>query len=277
MINSTTQLYGVFGSPVTHSLSPIIHNPAFRDHGVNAVYLAFEPASARAGAEAVRNLNMGGASVTIPFKEEIMAHLDWIHPLAEKIGAVNTVVNEDGQLKGYNTDCKAAVDPLKALGVQGKNVLILGAGGAAKAVAHGIADARGNVFIANRSPEKGRALAQACHGQFVPMEEAQKLRPDMIINTTPIGMDSAPGLSCPLDCLEKKPVVMDAVYTPLNTPLIQAARERGCTVVDGLSMFVAQAAAQFELWTGIEPDLEKTRQWVRDEMEARNSVSKGDR
>ncbi len=265
-LNSTTRLYCVFGNPVVHSLSPTLHNAAFAHYQVNGAYLAFSPPDIGQGVAAMRSLDIKGASVTIPFKESIISHLDWIHPLAERIGAVNTVVNDHGRLKGYNTDCEAAVAPLEHWGIQDKTILLLGAGGAAKAVAHGIRERGGTLLIANRSLDKADRLARACGARTVSMDELDRARPDMIINTTPVGMESSPGLSCPKACMEARPVVMDAVYTPLDTPLIIAARDRGCQVVDGLSMFVAQAAAQFELWTKIRPNTEKMKHWVMEDL-----------
>ena len=274
-ITTTSRLYCIFGSPVGHSLSPAIHNAAFAFHGIDAVYLAFEPRDIAGAVGSVRALDIQGASVTIPFKESILPHLDWVDPLAEKIGAVNTLVNEGGILKGYNTDLRAAVDPLDAHGIQGKEVLVLGAGGAAKAVAHGIQDRGGRVTIANRSSKAGEELARACGGRYFPMDDAQSLRPEMIINTTPVGMDKTPGLSCPPDCMEHRPVVMDVVYTPRRTQLIELAREKGCPTVDGLAMFVSQAAAQFEHWTGIKPENEKMKSWALEGIQYQKEKNKG--
>lgn len=256
MIDATTRLYCVFGNPVGHSKSPVIHNAAFKDKGINAVYLAFGVQDASGAVQAVRTLGIRGASVTIPFKESIMAHLDWIDPAARAIGAVNTIVNEDGILKGYNTDCQAAVAPLVPFGISGKTVCIVGAGGAARAVAHGIAARNGNVIITNRTEQKGRALAEAVNGQFISAGDTASIRADVVINTTSIGMTpKVDEISFPPEALTSDMVVMDVVYTPLRTRLLATAELKGCTTIDGLSMFIAQAAAQFELWTGISPDV----------------------
>ncbi len=255
MITSSTSLYCVMGSPVSHSKSPVIHNAAFAAYGVDAVYLAFEPPDAASAVQAVRTLGIQGASITIPFKEEIMPLLDRIHPDAEAMGAVNTLVIGDGQIAGYNTDWQAAVAPLLDFGIAGKTVCISGAGGAAHAVAYGIKQNGGKIIITNRTRKRGEDLADHVNGSFVPRSEAATIKADVIINTTPLGMVPEPEvLSFPKEALEEGMLVMDVVYTPMQTTLLKEAAARGCTTIDGLAMFLAQAAAQFELWTGINPD-----------------------
>nr|WP_321398964.1 shikimate dehydrogenase [uncultured Desulfobacter sp.] len=263
MIDADTRLYCVFGNPARHSKGPLIHNAAFKNKQINAVYLAFEVQDAAGAVQAVRTLDIRGASVTIPFKESIMAHLDWIDPTAQAIGAVNTIVNDDGVLKGYNTDCQAAVAPLIPFGIAGKTVCIVGAGGAARAVAHGIAAQNGDIIITNRTETKGRALAESVNARFVSADEMANIRADVVINTTSIGMTpQADKISFPQELLTAGMVVMDVVYTPLKTRLLETAEQKGCTTIDGLSMFIAQAAAQFELWTGIFPDTDLMRNIV---------------
>ncbi len=259
-ITAHTRLFCVLGNPVAHSKSPIVHNQAFADHHLDAVYLAFAPADIQKALDAVRQFNIEGVSVTLPFKQAVMPLLDRIDAPARAMGAVNTIVNTNGQLNGYNTDSQAAIGPLAPFGIAGKTVLVIGAGGAARAVAFGIHEKHGLLTISNRSEDKGRALAQEYDARFVPMDEMGHLRPDIIINTTSMGMDPAPDiLSCPARCLTPGTLVMDVVYTPLETRLTALARQKGCRVVDGLTMFTAQAAAQFELWTGIYPDTKKMR------------------
>lgn len=259
MISSATDLYCVLGNPVAHSKSPLIHNAAFRDLGIDAVYLAFAPeitgAAIHSAMEAMRTLNIRGASVTIPFKETVIPCLDYIDPAARQIGAVNTVVNRNGRLLGFNTDRDAAVAPLKRFGIRGKTVCVVGAGGAARAVAHGIAAEGGNLVILNRTEERGRALADRVNGRYISPDRAAEVRAQIVVNTTSVGMvPNTEALSFPETALFPGAVVMDVVYTPLDTCLLKAAETRGCATVDGLSMFVAQAAAQFELWTGKAPD-----------------------
>ncbi len=267
MIDAATRLYCVLGNPVRHSQSPAIHNAAFKNTGINAVYLAFEVQDAAKAIQAVRALDIQGASVTIPFKASIMEHIDWIDPTARAIGAVNTIINEKGVLKGYNTDCRAAVAPLVPFGISGKTVCIVGAGGAARAVAYGIAEQNGNIIITNRTEPKGRALCETVNARFIAADEMANIQADVVINTTSIGMTpKVEQISFPPQALTSEMVVMDVVYTPLKTRLLEAAEQKGCTIIDGLSMFIAQAAAQFELWTGITPDTDLMRNAISDTM-----------
>ncbi len=263
MIDASTDLYCVLGSPVVHSKSPLVHNASFAAHKINAVYLAFEPSDIASAVRSIKTLGIKGVSITLPFKETILDHLDWIEPQAREIGAVNTLVNQKGRLLGYNTDLNAAIDPLLIHGISGKTVGIIGAGGAARALAHGIASQGGKIIIINRSPEKGTSLARKMSGTFLPLDLMTTLQADILINTTSLGMHPH-GVTSAFDSLHLTPgmVVMDVVYTPLNTRLLSLAREKGCTTIDGLSMFVAQAAAQFELWTGCHPDIHFMREAV---------------
>ena len=256
--NSASELYAVFGNPVAHSMGPLMHNTWFNACRVNAVYLGFCIDDICQGMAAMRALKIKGASITIPFKEKILDCLDGVDPIAADIGAVNTVVNQNGELWGYNTDCAGAVDPLKQISsLAGKTVYILGAGGAAKAVAFGIAREQGRVMIVNRNEKKGRALADYVKGTFISWHEFTGDGADIIINTTPLGM--VPEIySSPVDksVLHADTVVMDIVYNPLDTRLLCDARTVGCRTIDGLSMFIHQGAHQFRLFTGQEPPLE---------------------
>ncbi|MCF6246166.1 MAG: shikimate dehydrogenase [Desulfobacula sp.] len=267
MIDSNTSLYAIFGNPVHHSKSPLIHNASFKKTGLNAVYLAFEISDISKGLNTMRNLNIKGASITLPFKVDVMEELDTIDDKALQIGAVNTVINKNGILHGYNTDCAAAITPLKPMGIQNKTVCIIGAGGAAQAVAHGIFKEKGNIIILNRSQKSGQALADKINGQFISMtpKKNQKIkkekeigehRIDILINTTSVGMfPKAKAQPFPSKYLHSDMVVMDIVYNPIKTQLLMEAQKKGCKTIDGLSMFIYQGAAQFELWTGITPDL----------------------
>ncbi len=263
VINALTKVYGVFGNPARHSKGPEIHNAAFRHHGFNAVYLAFEVDDIARAVSAMKTLPIHGASITIPFKTSIMDHLDWIDPDAATVGAVNTVIYHDGRLYGYNTDHKAAVEPLKPMGIKDRRVCIIGAGGAAQAVAYGIHREKGRLIIVNRSADRGQSLAHKYGGEFIPAGDFQtlsQLHPDMIINTTPVGMYPDTGaLSFPCQNLDAATIVMDIIYSPLQTRLLNEAASRGCRTIDGLSMFLYQAAAQFNLWTGVAPDIEILR------------------
>ncbi len=266
MIDAKTDVYCIFGNPVEHSKSPLIHNACFKHYGINAAYLAFKIDSIKAGTDALSNLNIKGASVTIPFKEKIIKLLDEVSEDAKAMGAVNTVLNKDDKLYGYNTDCMAAISPLKPLGIQGKNVAIIGAGGAAQAVAYGIQKEGGSLIIINRTVDKGERLASKFNGKFIGLNELERmnyLSADIIINTTSIGMHPDIEYSpIPSRFLNSSMIVMDVVYTPMNTRLLKEADQKGCTTIDGLSMFLHQGAAQFKIWTGISPDIEIMRQAI---------------
>ncbi|MBF0211698.1 MAG: shikimate dehydrogenase [Desulfamplus sp.] len=264
-ITPSTKLYAIFGKPVSHSISPLIHNMLLNEFGIDAVYLAFEISDIKKGVEAIRTLGIKGASITIPFKEDIIKYLDEIDDTAIKIGAVNTVINKNGHLWGCNTDCDGATKPLKeaAGSLKGKQVYIIGAGGAARAVAFGVKKELGKLIIVNRSKDKGQSLAKEVEAEFLPLElfngsthlSSSRDRDypiDIIINTTSVGMN--PNIDeSPVNpaIFNKNMVVMDIVYNPLKTKMLKDAQNSGCKIVDGLSMFIYQGAAQFELFTGI--------------------------
>jgi len=264
MMDANTQLYCIFGNPIKYSKSPEIHNTWFQDHQMNAVYLAFKIDEISKAVTVMKTLNIKGASITIPFKKSIMKYLDWIDTEALHIGAVNTIVNKEGSLLGYNTDYQAAIEPLNPFGIKDKTVCIIGAGGAARAVAYGIHKKKGHLVIINRNKERGKILAHAYDGNFIPMDKIDrmnKIKADIIINTTSIGMHPhVEDMAFPLMHMNPQGVVMDIVYTPLKTKLLSQAQDKGYKTIDGLSMFMHQGAAQFKLWTGITPDIEQVRQ-----------------
>jgi shikimate dehydrogenase len=257
-INGATQVYGILGRPVAHSLSPAMHNAAFRKVGLNAVYVAFPVADLAQAVAGLRGLQIPGVSVTIPLKEDIIPLLDEIDPRAEKIGAVNTVVNRDGQLTGYNTDWQGALLALtEKTEIAGQRVLILGAGGAAKAIAFAVQEQGGQVAITDVDLAKALALSRKLWVEVVAPDHLEDYPADILINATPVGMAPRSG-HIPLDpaLLGRFGVVMDIVYKPLQTRLLQEASARGCQVIDGLRMLIHQGAAQFELWTGRPAPLE---------------------
>ena len=251
MLNSDTKLYALFGDPVAHSLGPVMHNAAFCAEKINAVYLSFRVKNIKQAVDAIKTLNIKGASITIPHKEAVIPFLDELDGPVLGMGAVNTIVNRDGKLFGYNTDCMGAVDPLlRICDLKAKRVVVLGAGGAARAVAFGVKQKGAELFIVNRSRERGENMAREMGGTTISMEDLKNINPEIIVNATSIGM--VPGVDAlPLDpgILKTHMVVMDIVYTPVRTALIKAAAEKGCVVIDGLEMFVNQGAAQFELFT----------------------------
>ena len=268
MIDAHTQLYGVLGSPVSHSLSPVMHNAAFGQVGFNGVYTAFDVSDLHAAIAGIRALNIHGCSVTIPHKVAVMDLLDEIDPLARRIGAVNTIVNDGGRLIGLNSDSPGAMAALlEKTPVAHRHAAVIGAGGAARALAHGIVSQGGHLTIVNRSREKGRRLAQELESDFCSPADFSGVGVDILINTTPVGM--VPGIDrMPVGhaCLRPGMTVMDIVYNPLETRLLKAARDAGCTVVDGVAMFVHQGAIQFERWTGRKAPIQLMKKTVLDAL-----------
>jgi shikimate dehydrogenase len=261
-------LYAVFGDPIGHSLSPVMHNSALAQAGLDGRYLAFRVQDIATAVNGIRGLGIRGVSITIPHKIGVMKHLDLIDSLAADIGAVNTVVNNRGVLHGYNSDCAGAIKALKAkTDINGKDVALIGAGGGARAVGFGIKQEGGRLTIINRTREKGEKLATDLDCEFKPISEIKRLPYHIVVNATSAGMkpnnDSTP---VDTDLLESGIVVMDMVYNPLKTRLLAAAEKIGCITVDGVSMFVNQGAVQFELWTGRKASVDIMRRVVLDEL-----------
>lgn len=251
MIDGKTRVYGVLGDPIAHSLSPVMHNAGFAHIGYNGVLAAFCVQDIAKAVAGIRGLDLGGVSVTLPHKQAIMDHLDELDTMAQKIGAVNTVHNWHGRLKGYNSDWLGAIRALReTTAVQDKTVTVLGAGGAARAVGFGIQVEGGTLRICNRTRSTGQKLAAELESDFIPISEFDG-DCDILINTTPVGMwpdiDQTP---VEKRWLHPEMTVMDIVYNPLQTRLLAEAKAKGCSVVDGLAMFVYQGAFQFERWTG---------------------------
>ncbi len=251
-MDAQTLLYGLIGDPVSHSLSPVMHNKAFRQIGYNGAYLAFQ--IKYLGPETIsgiKALGVKGLSVTIPHKVAVMDLIDEIDETAKNIGAVNTIVNDNGKLSGSNTDCIGAVKALQEkTQIAGKEVVMIGAGGAARAVGYGILSKGGKLKIVNILKDEGENLARDLDVSYYPLSDFKKLDYQILVNTTPVGM--APDTDAmpvqPKD-LKKGAVVMDIIYNPLKTKLLKEAEKIGCPTVDGVSMFVFQGVAQFELWT----------------------------
>jgi len=251
-IDGKTQVFGILGRPVSHSLSPVMHNAAFRHLGINAAYVAFPVTDLGAAVAGLRGLAIGGVSVTIPFKEEIIPLLDDLDPQAAEIGAVNTVVNRDGRLTGYNTDWLGAVSALTAkVSLKGQHVLILGAGGASRAIAYGIFHQGGQVTLTDIDAARAAALARDLGAAAIPPDALDRCAATILVNATPVGMTpEVDGIPLNPDLLGRFEVVMDIVYQPLQTRLLREAEAHGGATIDGLQMLIHQATAQFELWTG---------------------------
>jgi shikimate dehydrogenase len=274
MIDAQTKLYGVIGNPVRHSLSPIIHNGAFKRLGWNAIYLAFEVKNLEEALRGIRGLDVKGVSVTSPFKTEIVPFLDKVEGLARKIEAVNTIVNRGGKLIGYNTDGRGALEALEdKIDLRGKSVILLGAGGAARAIGFGLKKRDCQFIVANRSKKKGEGLSKGLGCDYLPISslvrmKAGELEADVIINATSLGMVPRDRETpIPKKLLKEGMMVMDIVYQPLQTKLLREAKEKGCLTINGLEMLVRQGAAQSEIWTGRKPEMGPIKKDLRRVLE----------
>jgi len=269
-----TELYGVIGNPVRHSLSPTIHNAAFSATGLNAVYLAFEPEDIGACVRGIRSLGIKGTSVTIPFKTSVIPYLSDMDPFARCVGAVNTIVNTGGRLTGYNTDALGALMALEEeVCLPGKSCILVGAGGAARAIGFILREKGVTLSIVNRSRDAGERLARFLGCHFIPLEDIEASEGDILIQTTPVGMwpqvDHCP---VPEHILKMGMVVMDVIYRPLETRLLKAARARGCTTISGIRMLIHQGAEQFRLWTGIDPPVAIMNMAAREALNKQNEA-----
>jgi len=253
--------FALFGNPVAQSLSPIMITAAFARMGIAAGYTAYRVDDAAEVIRQIRGSGIRGASITIPFKETVMALLDEVDPAAAAIGAVNTVVERDGRLTGFNTDAPGLVRDLgEWIAIPGTTFVVLGAGGAARAAVYSLREAGGIPIIVNRTAERARALAESFGCRWEPAEEIGRLRADCLINTTPLGMFPETDRT-PLgkEHLAHFPRVLDMIYNPMKTRLLREAEASGCAVRSGVGMFVHQGAEQIRLWTGIEPPREEMR------------------
>ena len=266
-IGRETAIYGVVANPVAHSMSPAIFNAAFEEAGLNAVYVPFKvEGDVVEFVNAFREMDVQGYSVTIPHKQAIVSAMDELDGIVRTVGALNTVVNRDGRLFGTNTDVSGALRALEdalAKGaapsthgaeeksvLTGKDVLLLGAGGAARALAFGLKMRGARIIIANRTYEKGVRLAWDVGCDCCRLENASSREADILVNTTSVGMHpNVDEIPIPRAALRSGMVVFDAVYNPPETRLLREAREAGCKTISGIAWFVNQAAAQFELWT----------------------------
>jgi 3-dehydroquinate dehydratase/shikimate dehydrogenase len=251
-VDVATRVYGVVGDPIAHSLSPQIMNAAFRRENVNAVYLALHAKTLKDLLTCIRDIPIHGISVTMPYKESILAHLDNTDSHTTKVGACNTVVRaQDGKLYGFNTDTAGIVRPLERRlnTLEGARILVIGAGGAARAAVFGLKERGSEVYITNRSLPHAKKLAHQARARIMKRPDLKKMAFDVIINATPVGMGNS--RETPLHENEiNARYVFDMVYDPPETRFLKLARERGAQVIPGIEMFVHQAARQFEIWTG---------------------------
>jgi len=265
MITGKTKITGIFGYPIEHTLSPAMHNAAFKDLKLDYCYVPFlvHPESLKIAVEAIRALHIRGVNITIPHKEKVIPFLDVIDEEASFIGAVNTIVNDDGKLTGYNTDGRGFIQSLveKSIFVENKKVLIIGAGGAARAIGYYLSQKAEQIFIYGRTKEKVAKLVndlKALNPQILSIENIpDDGRFEIIINATPLGMKDDDPLPFNTEFLRKEQIVCDLIYK--KTHLIQDALKKGCIAVDGTGMLLWQGAIAFELWTGKSPDINLMR------------------
>lgn len=263
-------LYGILGHPVSHSLSPAMHNAGFEALGINAEYKQFDVPSneLEVFVRGFARSNLSGFSVTIPHKIAIIPFLDELDAISLKIGAMNTVVNRDGNLLGTNTDGQGAIRALeKVMALDRKKILLVGYGGASLAIAHALAQKKVDVTVIGRSKEKAQLLADKYRFSFDSLNNLYEYHPDVIIQSTSVGMLENISL-IPTSCLSSKMIVFDVVYTPLRTKLIQDALNAGCTVITGDKMLLYQAVEQFELWTGVKAPIEIMKRALNESLTA---------
>lgn len=269
MKTAQTKICLIIGDPVNHSLSPLMHNRAYEEVGIEEqfVYLAASvPATKmKSVIDAVRTLGIVSLTCTVPHKIEVIPYLDEIDPVAKQIGAVNSVVNTHGVLKGYNTDWIGATIPLKnRVNLAQKKVLVIGAGGAARAVVYGLVTEKADVTIINRTVEKAKNLAQEFGCTFREKSDDQFISAqDIIINTTSVGMHPHETMS-PISTngIREGHLIMDIVYAPYETELLKQGKIKGATIIHGTEMLLYQGTAQFELYTGVKAPLEVMKETV---------------
>jgi len=267
LVSGKTKICGLIGDPVEHSMSPAMQNAAFRELGLDYTYVPFRVKSAELGqaVAGMRALNIRGLNVTVPHKVAVVQFLDELNPLAEKIGAVNTIVNDDGVLTGYNTDAAGFLQALLEREIEpgGKNVVILGAGGASRAISFILADRGAHLVILNRALELdwAKELARRISQTFTKEVEALELsrenlsrvlgKADILVNATSVGMSpTADGTPVPADLLRPDLIVYDIVYNPMKTRLLRESEAVGASTIGGVDMLVWQGALAFEKWTG---------------------------
>ena len=269
-VNEQTEIVGLIGNPVGHSLSAHIHNTAFAAAAVNAVYIPFQVADAtqflrRMAHPLSRELDwkLHGLSVTAPHKSAVMSQLDWIDAPAKEIGAVNTILVTEGELHGYNTDAAGFIRPLRRLfgSLDGARCAVIGAGGAARAALWALRKEGAHVVLFARNPDKAKPVAEAFGGEYQPLGNGSFHEFDMVINATPLGTQGELEHHTPATAEQLRGVRLayDLVYNPTVTRFLHEARAADCEMLGGIAMLVAQAIEQFKLWTGKEPDGEVMR------------------
>jgi shikimate dehydrogenase len=274
MISGKTKICGIIGDPIEHTMSPEMQNAAFKATGSNYIYVPFrvDAAKLEKAIQGVRALNIRGFNITIPHKVSVIPFLDEIDSLAEMIGAVNTVVNSEGILKGYNTDASGFLKALdrENIDISGKKIAILGSGGAARAIAYSLSSKGANLTIISRNQSSAVDLAERLKVSFrtkiktLEMNEESindsLAKADLFVNATSLGMMPKVGASpVPAELIKKGLVIFDIIYNPSKTKLLEESEKRGARGISGVEMLVCQGAEAFELWTGVKAPLEIMR------------------
>jgi len=278
LIDTNTKVCLVIGDPVAHSLSPAMHNAAYEALGLGSEYI-FLPSRVTASdlalkmSEVKESANIHALAVTVPHKEAVIKYLNRLDETARVIGAVNTVVKEEGKLVGYNTDYYGAIESLKAYTeLNGKKIAVLGSGGSARAIVYGLAKEKCDVIIYSRNIEKGKEITDEFGGQSMEWEKRNaNLDDDVIINATNIGRE---GKELPLneEMISAKQVVFDINYNINGTALLNAAKHKGAVVVDGLEMLLRQGMKQFEIYTGLKAPEEAMRNALNNKVNHANAI-----
>ncbi len=263
-ITAKTKICMAIGDPIEHSLSPQMHNAGFEAAGIDYIFVAsrIKVSELADFIKGIKVMGIKGISCTIPHKIEVMQYLDEVDDVAKKIGAVNTIVNTNGALKGYNTDWLGIVTPLeKITSLENKTVALLGAGGAARAAAYAVTSKGAKLTIYNRTLETAKELVDEFGGEAFPLEKLGEVKQaDIIINTTSVGMHPTENQTpLPKEFITDKHIVLDAVYVPYETRFLKEAKEQGATIIHGTEMLLHQGLAQFKLYTGIDAPEEAMR------------------
>src|SRR5205814_400386 len=251
-VDAATKVYGVAGDPISHSLSPTMMNTAFRRQNINAVYIGLQVKDLDDLQNCMHQIPIHGLSVTMPLKQSIIKQLDRTDALTEKIGACNTVIRSaDGKFYGFNTDVAGVVRPLEErMNLRDARILVLGAGGAARAAVFGLKERGSDVYVVNRTPQRGQKLAREAGAKYLSRQQLAKSDFDVIINATPVGMKGSKP-QAPLEENElRTKYLFEMIYSPLETRLVKMARAKNIHVITGDAMFVHQGVRQFEIWTG---------------------------
>lgn len=249
MIHHDTQLNMIIGNPLTHTQSPLLHNTVYRLLNCNAIMLPHTSHDLFSSIAALKTLSVGLIAITMPFKKTILDYIDISSVEVNTLKAANTVINREGKLYGFNTDIAGIAYALRHINLANKNILIVGAGGAAHAAAYYLAENNANLFWLNRSPERAITAIQLFGGSIVHVNQLNALAIDIIINTTPVGMFPDIAHSpLPVYQFNSQQIIFDMVYNPVDTLLIKTARKQGAHCINGLEMFIGQGLKQIELW-----------------------------